>query len=83
MKKLNGKELADTDRITKLFSEFGFRNMTEKISQLFDIDLVNDEVEEEKVDSEELARAAILLWLLESERTNATYTDIIEYGRAF
>ncbi|MCA9357020.1 hypothetical protein KC872_02305, partial [Candidatus Kaiserbacteria bacterium] len=83
VEKTEWKELADTDRITKLFSEFGFRNMTEKISRLFDIDLVNDEVEEEKVDSEELARAAILLWLLESERTNATYTDIIEYGRAF
>ncbi|MCD5381606.1 MAG: DNA polymerase [Candidatus Pacebacteria bacterium] len=77
------KEHANTEKIINLFSEFGFRNMNDRISRLFDITLVDDAAEAEKVDDTELKKAAILLWLLESERTNADYEDIIDYGRSF
>lgn len=77
------KEHSDTEAIANLFSEFGFRNMTERISKLFDITLVDDKANALEVEESELQRAAILLWLLESERTNATYEDIIDYGRSF
>lgn len=77
------KEHSDTEAIANLFSEFGFRNMTERISKLFDITLVDDKANALEVDETELQRAAILLWLLESERTSATYDDIIDYGRSF
>jgi len=77
------KDLADTDEIIKLFSELGFRTMTNRIKKLFDITLVDDNAMALKVDEKELKEASILLWLLESERTNATYDDIIEYGRSF
>ena len=77
------KEHSSVETITDLFSEFGFRNMTARISKLFDITLVDDVAEAAKVDAEELQKASILLWILESERTNADYNDIIEYGRSF
>lgn len=83
LQKTEWREHADTDGIINLFSEFGFRNMSDRIKKLFDITLVDDEVEAKKVDVTELQQAAILLWLLESERTNATYDDVIEYGRSF
>jgi len=77
------KEHADTEAIANLFSDFGFRNMTARIQKLFDITLVDDTANAQAMDQDELQRAAILLWLLESERTNASYEDIIDYGRSF
>jgi len=77
------KEHADTEVIANLFSDFGFRNMTERIQKLFDITLVDDAANAQAVDDYELQRAAILLWLLESDRTHASYDDIIDYGRSF
>lgn len=77
------KEHADADSIANLFSDFGFRNMNQRIQKLFDITLVDDGKNAQAVDYEELQRAAILLWLLESDRTSASYDDIIDYGRSF
>jgi len=77
------KAHADTEAIISLFSDFGFRNMTQRIQRLFDITLVDDTANAQAVDERELQRAAVLLWLLESERTNASYDDIIDYGRSF
>jgi DNA polymerase-1 len=77
------KEHADTEAIANLFSHFGFRNMTERIHKLFDITLVDDKANALEVDESELQRASILLWLLESDRTSASYDDIIDYGRSF
>lgn len=77
------RERADTDVILNLFSEFGFRTLTERVRKLFD--LTKEEAIEAKsaVSPAALKEASILLWLLESERTNATYEDIIDYGRSF
>jgi DNA polymerase-1 len=77
------KALANTDDIIKLFSELGFRTVTDRVKKLFDITLVDDSARALEVDDKDLKEASILLWLLESERTNATYDDIIEYGRSF
>ena len=77
------KDQADTDEIIKLFSELGFRAVNDRIKKLFDITLVDDAALAAEVNPQELQEASILLWLLESERTNATYEDVIEYGRSF
>jgi len=77
------REHADVEQIQNLFSEFGFRNMTGRIERLFNVVLVDDSAEAEKVSDEDLQQGAILLWLIESERTNASYEDIIDYGRSF
>jgi DNA polymerase-1 len=77
------REHADVEGIQNLFSEFGFRNMTSRIERLFNIVLVDNVADAAKVGEMEIQKAGILLWLLESERTNASYEDIIDYGRSF
>ena len=44
-----------------------------------------EEVQEAATDvnPREIKEASILLWLLESERTSASYEDIVEYGKSF
>ena len=77
------RERADTDGILALFSEFGFRTVTDRVRRLFDITQEMRGGDEAIVSSRELKEAAILIWLIESERTNATYDDILDYGRSF
>lgn len=77
------REHAAVEQIQNLFSEFGFRNMTGRIERLFNVVLVDNAADAQKVGEDDIQKAAILLWLLESERTNATYDDIIDYGRSF
>ena len=77
------REHANIEGIQNLFSEFGFRNMTGRIERLFNVVLFDDSAEAEKVSAVDLQKGAILLWLLESERTSASYEDIIDYGRSF
>ncbi len=74
---------ADTEGIIKLFSELGFRTVTDRVKKLFAIDLVDAAAIAAEVSEEELQEASILLWLLESERTNASFDDVLEYGRSF
>jgi DNA polymerase-1 len=81
--KAEWKEQAKVEDIISLFSELGFRTVSDRVKKLFDVTLVDDEALAAQVDPAELKRAAILLWLIESERTNATYDDIVEYGRSF
>lgn len=76
------RDNADTERIANLFSELGFRAVTDRVKKLFGESLfVSEEVV--AVSEEELQEAVILLWLLESERTNASYEDVVDYGRSF
>lgn len=78
------KEAVDTDAVLTLFSELGFRTLTSRVKNLL---AIADDVSPDQVGSgvsdEECRRAAIMLWLLESERTNATYDEIVDYGRSY
>lgn len=77
------REHANIEEIQNLFNEYGFRNMTSRIERLFNVVLVDNVAEAAKVGEVEIQKASLLLWLLESERTNASYEDIIDYGRSF
>jgi DNA polymerase-1 len=77
------RERADTEAVLKLFSEFGFRTVTDRVRKLFDLSQEMRGGDETVVSPRELKEAAILLWLLESERTTASYDDILDYGRSF
>lgn len=80
--KTQWREAADLQEILRLFSEYGFRGVTGRVRQLFgEVGIDTSGAADAK--PAEITRAGILLWLLESERTNPTYEDIIEYGRAF
>lgn len=77
------RDRADTDAIVKLFSELGFRAVTDRVKRLFDMEAVDEAAIAADVSDAEVERGAILLWLLESERTNAGYSDVVEYGQSF
>lgn len=77
------RDRADVDKIISLFSELGFRTIIDRIKKLFDMTEEEVMVSATDVDPSQIKEASILLWLLESERTNATYEDIIEYGKSF
>lgn len=81
--KTKWRERADTEEILKLFSEFGFRTVTDRVKKLFDLTEAEAKELASDVPEREIKEAAILLWLLESERTNASYDDILEYGKSF
>lgn len=76
---------ADPEQALRLFNELGFRSLVTRVKNLFALpeEVAVVPLTGVVVDSVLLRRAAILLWLLESERTNASYEDILEYGRAF
>lgn len=72
----------DTDAILALMSELGFRALGARVKSLFKItgDTTGAGTD---VSAEAVHRAAVMLWLLESDRTNPTYDDIVEYGRSY
>ncbi|MEN9920911.1 MAG: polymerase polymerase protein [Candidatus Parcubacteria bacterium] len=76
------REQANTTEILNLFSEFGFRTVTDRVRKLFEMS-VAEMVDTSDASPRAVKEAAILLWLLESERTSATLDDIIDYGRSF
>lgn len=75
---------ADPEAALRLFGELGFRSLSGRVKTLFDV--VETEVAVVRgadIDETAVKRASILLWLLESERTNASYEDIVDYGRSY
>lgn len=78
------KEQAKPESILALFSELGFRTVGDRVKKLFELDGdITTETAVTDISKRELQEASILLWLLESERTNASYDDIAEYGKSF
>lgn len=75
---------ADTDAILNLFSELGFRTLGARVKTLFALAADTPiDAKASGISSAETKRAAVLLWLLDSERTNASFADIIDYGRSY
>ncbi|MFN3188231.1 MAG: DNA polymerase [Candidatus Paceibacteria bacterium] len=75
---------AKPEDILALFSELGFRSLGARITTLFSIEPeVVAEADNASATPEAVQRTGVLLWLIESERTNSTYEDIVDYGRAY
>jgi DNA polymerase-1 len=78
------REAADTEAVLALFSELGFRTLASRIRTLFNItDSVSVEQLREGVADTAVQEASIMLWLLESDRTNASFDELIDYGRTY
>ncbi len=77
-------ETADPEAVLTLFSELGFRTLAIRIRELFDVAAeVSIDQFGSGVSDEDVLKAGILLWLLESDRTNASYDEIVDYGRSY
>ena len=77
------RDRSSTDDILNLFSEFGFRTVTDRVRRLFSLTPTEVRIETGKVPPLEIKEASIRLWLLESERTNASFDDIVDFGKSF
>ncbi len=75
---------AQPAEIVALFTELGFRTLTSRVKQLFSITTeVTSEASVTPDNAGDLREAEIMLWLLESERTNASLNEIVEFGRTY
>lgn len=74
------REGVNVEASLALFNELDFRTLTARFRQLLDIR--GDIADQIGVSAEEVAEAGSMLWLIESDRTNPTYEDVIDYGRA-
>ena len=73
----------DVEKIANLFSELGFRTLMARVKNLLQLapDLGLENLIQ-NISQKEVEEVSVLLWLIDSERTNATLNDIIDYGRA-
>lgn len=78
------KERVDVDALLSLFTALGFRTLTSRVKQLFEVvDDVSFDQAGSGINDDEVTQSSVMLWLLESDRANATYEDIIDYGRSY
>lgn len=81
--KKNWQEAVDVEATLSLFSELGFRTLTTRVKTLLSVPEAEVPVSVNNESDEAVTEASVKLWLLESDRTNASYEDIIDYGRAY
>jgi DNA polymerase-1 len=85
LSRANWRARANLEALTALLGELGFRSLSARVKTLFSpyAAAMSTSVPAAPEENLCLKRAAVALWLLESERTNATRDEIIDYGRAF
>ena len=78
------KERVNSEDILTLFAELGFRTLAARVRFIFNLaeDVMPSQVTT-GVSEWAVKEASVMLWLLESDRTNASYEDIIDYGRNY
>ncbi len=74
----------DSEKVLALFTELGFRTLTARVrTMLLGNGKTMDEPKDEMLPGDErMKKAAMALWLLQSDTTNPTYEDVMGWGRA-
>ena len=84
------KEALQSDNVLDLFSQLGFRTLSQRFKQQFDIGAAESKAESgdeqtlfktEDIDEEEIHETGLALWILNSDITNPTLDDILEFSR--
>jgi len=81
--KSSWKEEAEKEKITAHFQELGFRSLASRIEEIFpksDTDTIPEKPKEEVL-PEDLEKIGIALWLLDSNISNPTLADILDYAK--
>lgn len=79
------RDAIDHEKLLSLFSEFGFRALAVRVKSFLGEGGGEQKEEKEASDSvpqRELEEASLALWLLESDITNPTLEDVLEYGKS-
>jgi DNA polymerase-1 len=74
------REAVQPESILTMFRELEFRALITRAEQFFSIHNVS-QTEEEVVDKELLRKAGIMLWILDSDKTNASLEDILAFTK--
>ncbi len=74
------REMVQPETILAIFQELEFRALVTRAKDFFNVHNVS-QTEEEVVKPEDLKRAAIMLWIINSDKTNATLEDILSYTK--
>jgi len=77
------REVLNVEQILTLFAELGFRTLATRIQTIFNIEHTETQIVDEVIDALRLRKTSIALWLLNSDTTNPTQEDIMQYGRRF
>ncbi|MBU1292460.1 hypothetical protein KJ819_00140 [Patescibacteria group bacterium] len=79
------RETVSLNSLQELFDELGFRSLRARARTALGADEetveIEEEEEQENVPQERLDEAAVMVWLLSSEFTNATQEDILSYTK--
>ncbi len=75
------REGLESERIIALFKELEFRSLVTRLEKVFSITPIAPVVGESEVDEVRLRKARLALWLLDSDRTNITLADILDYTK--
>jgi DNA polymerase-1 len=79
----NWEEAINIKAVTTLFTELGFRSFGSRLENSLNVSIGVTEAPAGDLDPKLLNEAAIMIWLLESERTNSSVVDVIEYGKTY
>jgi DNA polymerase-1 len=69
----------DQQKINNFLSELDFRSLRPKVAEAFDF---TETVSSEEVSPEDLKKAELMLWVIDSNKTNQTVDDILSYTKA-
>ncbi len=71
------KDSVDMKKVQELFATFEFRSLGSKVAEVLSLDVT--EHKEENLDPEEVSYVALLLWIVDSNKTTADIDDILSY----
>lgn len=77
------RDKLDVDKVLELFDELNFRSLRGRFLSLVGDKRVEEQEEllpQEKVEEKPFREAQCMLWLIDAERTNPTYEDILSYA---
>ncbi len=74
------KEEVRPENILALFNELNFRTLYDRAKNLFGIESEMEKEEEIDVESEEFKEVATALWIIDSEITNPSKDDVLQYA---
>lgn len=80
------RDALNIDAVLTLFSELSFRTLSQRVKNLFGTTEGDDmeekkEEERETISEKELSETAIGLWLIDSDITNPTEEDILDFAK--
>lgn len=75
------KETFDPYPVIDLFADLSFRTLSRRVETLFNVKVEHKEEELEEVPEEEVKKTGLALFVLQSDITNPSYEDILQFTK--